>query len=153
MGYKHAPAEERFFRWAYPEPNSGCWLWSGTCSPGGYAQITHTSPHTGKKAKWAHRLAYEIFKGPIPEDSEIDHRCRVRCCVNPDHLEAVSKRENIHRSMGFAGLNVRKTHCKRGHEFIPENVYIHHWRNKTMRICLVCARERERAIRAGKEFI
>lgn len=82
-------------------------------------------------AKAAHRMAYEHFKGPIPDGLYIDHLCRVRCCVNPDHLEAVSNRENILRGVGAGAIHARQKSCPLGHPYTQL---------KYRRRCLVCAR-------------
>src|SRR5216683_1140291 len=105
-------AKARFFASFVPEPNSGCWLWTGRLNEKGYAYFAF-------KSKWmiAHRLSYRMAKGEIPKPLEIDHKCRVRCCVNPDHLEAVVHVENCRR-----GKPVHQTHCKRGHPLAGENV-------------------------------
>jgi len=78
-----------------PEPNSGCWLWTGCCEEKGYATIYKDN---WKGHRPAHRFSYETFVGPIPHGLHIDHKCRVRCCVNPDHLEPVTVAENNRRS-------------------------------------------------------
>ena len=81
------------------------------------------APHArgGGYARWgnvyAHRAAYELFVGPIPSGYEIDHLCRVRDCVNPDHLEAVTRRENLLRGDTFAATHAAKTECPRGHPY------------------------------------
>lgn len=110
--------EERFWAKVSPEPNSGCWLWVACVDWDGYGQF-----HAAKQTT-AHRFSYEMHKGPIPDGLQIDHLCRVTCCVNPDHLEAVTAGENARRSMSFAGRNARKTHCWRGHPLSGENLYI-----------------------------
>lgn len=102
---------ERLERRYVPEPNSGCWLWLGPNATG-YGQIKLDG-----KVRLAHRVSYELAKGPIPGGLEIDHLCRVRCCVNPNHLEAVTRRVNQLRGRGAAGTNSRKATCKRGHAF------------------------------------
>ena len=95
----------------------GCWLWQGSTSRG-YGRLVTESEN------YVHRIAYEAVVGKIPEETTLDHLCRVRNCVNPDHLEPVSLAENILRGNGVAARNARKTHCKRGHMFTPENTYL-----------------------------
>ena len=80
--------ESRFI----PEPNSGCWIWIGNVKKNGYGSLTVKNQNF-----YAHRLAYEIFVGPIPKDKVLDHKCRVKCCCNPQHLEAVTQAENCKR--------------------------------------------------------
>ena len=90
----------------YIVDESGCWLWQGYKNPKGYG----IAGHNGKICR-AHRVMYEELVGPIPEGLDIDHLCRVRHCVNPDHLEPVTRRENILR-----GLHGRlKLFCNQGH--------------------------------------
>ncbi len=125
-------ALERFERFVSPEPNSGCWLWTGNTAPGGYGMF---SPANSRNYQ-AHRFSYEQFKGPIPKGLEIDHKCRVRCCVNPDHLEAVTRRINLMRSTNFVAVNGAKTHCKRGHELNAHNVRITKIGGRSCRICM-----------------
>ena len=108
---------KRLWEKVSPEPMSGCWLWTA-CTVDGYGQIS-----IGGKAKYAHRVHYELVKGPIPKGLFIDHKCRVRCCVNVAHLEPVSVRENNLRGIGFAATNANKTHCLHGHEFTAGNTY------------------------------
>jgi hypothetical protein len=87
----------------------------------------------------AHRLAYRKLVGEISDGLQVDHLCRVRCCVNPNHMEAVSQQENMRR--GVVGKHNRaKTHCPRGHEYTPENTYI----RKKMRHCKACCRLKAR---------
>lgn len=138
------PLEKRFWGNIYPEPNCGCWLWTGTIVRGGYGQIMAA----GKKM-YAHRLAFELKKGPIPEGLSIDHKCSVRSCVNPDHLEAVTHQENVRRTwMRGLGWNPRinMTHCPRGHEFTAENTYTApKTRQRQCRVCIsIRAKRRKR---------
>ena len=102
-----------------PVPFSGCFVWLSELNVYGYAVYTMTI--NGKHKHFlAHRLMYELFKGPIPQGLVLDHLCRVTCCVNPHHLEAVTHIENVRR--GEAGKYLSKrTHCNYGHEFNKEN--------------------------------
>ncbi len=94
---------------------SPCWLWTGA-NNGTYGLF---AVREQKAPAYAHRWAYEHWKEPIPTGLEIDHLCRVPLCVNPSHLEAVTRGENNHRGL----LGVLRTHCKNGHEFTPDSVY------------------------------
>lgn len=120
--------------WAKVSPSeSGCWVWQAARRKDGYGSVGMG----GGKTALAHRLAYLMLVGQIPYDLEIDHLCRNRSCVNPAHLEAVSKRTNILRGEGGAAQNARKTHCKNGHELVDGNVYL----NGNRRVCKLCRRE------------
>ena len=113
------PVEARFMRQFVPEPNSGCWLWTGTTSQGGYARLWISGTFFAQ----AHRFSYELHCGPIPPGLQLDHLCRVRCCVNPHHLEPVKQRDNILRGEGITAKEARRTHCIKGHPLFGENVY------------------------------
>lgn len=151
---------ERFTANYIPEPNSGCWLWIGSLTGTGYGGICTGRPRVGKSTKEvAHRVAYKLFKGPIPEGLDLDHLCRVRSCVNPDHLEPVTRSENLKRGLG-GRLRVRPSHCVHGHELTDSNTVVVHNRalNKTFRICHECklisnrkgkARKRQERLNAG----
>jgi hypothetical protein len=108
---------ERFMKFVSPEPNSGCWLWTGCLNSKGYGRFSF-----GGVVQNAHRVAYQLFRGSIPESLHIDHLCRVRCCVNPDHLEPVTPLDNTRR--GDAGKwGKAKRNCPSGHEYTPANTY------------------------------
>jgi hypothetical protein len=89
---------------------NGCILWTGAREKSGYGNIDYQ-----KKRYKAHRFAYEIFIGPIPKNKELDHICRNKSCVNPEHLRAVTHQENMLNSAYMDRANAR-THCKNGHE-------------------------------------
>lgn len=111
-----------------------CWVWHAFKTRDGYGRF-----RTGVLSGGAHRASYEHFTGPIPAGLQVDHLCRNRACVRPDHLEAVSQQENVRRGVGITATNKRKTHCSEGHAFSPENTYIGARGN---RFCRTCAKER-----------
>lgn len=120
---------------------SGCWLWKGNISDNGYGRFC-----VDYKSHRAHRWAYEQALGPIPKGLTLDHLCRCRNCVNPAHLEPVSLATNVMRGQGVSARNARKTHCKRGHEFSPENTIYRASRNGNRgRSCRRCRQEYDRA--------
>ena len=122
---------DRFWDKVQPDPLSGCWLWTACRQASGYGKYG-----IGNKVFYAHRLAYEDANGPIPDGLEIDHLCRTPACVNPEHLEAVTHRENLLRGDGFAGAQARQTHCKRGHAFDAENTSVDKLGERACRTCI-----------------
>ena len=146
MGTPHGlTIEQRFMRWVAKDPVSGCWLWTGAKQQEwGYGVF---GPVFGRSAVGAHRVAYELFTGEIPPGQHLDHLCRVPACVNPEHLEAVTCRENLMRGTGFAATNAAKVVCIHGHPFDDENTYL--WRGR--RECRACHAARARTYRAAKE--
>ena len=118
-----------------PEPMSGCWLWTGHITHLGYGALK-----TASKTWKAHRLVYTLLKGAVPPGLELDHLCRTRSCVNPEHLEPVTHRENIMRGEGLAANCARKTHCKNGHPLSGSNCRV---RPDGGRRCLTCKRTKE----------
>lgn len=110
-----------------------CWEWEGACYPSGYGHFRVTG--------YAHRFAYQALVGAIPKGLVIDHLCRNRACVRPEHLECVPGEVNILRGVGAPAQNARKTHCVRGHEFNSENTHYSRGKNgRTHRHCRVCRR-------------
>ena len=129
--------KENFESKYIPVTESGCWLWISATDKDGYGVIGVKG-----KQKRAHRLSYELYIGKIPDGLCIDHKCRVRCCVNPSHLEAVTNGENIRRGntgKHSSSFQRNKTHCVRGHEFTKENTFL---RNDKYRICIACGKIR-----------
>lgn len=141
MGPSGLSTRERIMRHIIKSP-SGCWLWRGTYKPNGYAQTSIKAD--GKwRTTYVHRLMFEWHCGRIPVGRELDHLCRVRGCVNPRHLEVVTRRENILRGDGpkICGYwNREKTHCKNGHPFDEQNTRL---RPTGGRACRECAREQK----------
>lgn len=134
------PLLDRFWSYAYVPAGDGCWLWTSTLNEKGYGRIFVRGQDGRHTAQFAHRVAYELFIGPIPDEYEIDHLCHNRGCVNPLHLDAVTHAENQQRRR-FAP----KTHCPHGHELTPANVYLRVRGAGRMatRMCRICLRAKE----------
>lgn len=109
-----------------------CWIWTGGRQSAGYGRLSFGA------RTLAHRAVYELLVGPIPEGLTLDHLCRVPLCVNPDHLEPVTRGENVLRGNGLSAQRARQTHCIHGHEFTPENTGL----NGRGRRCLMCQNAR-----------
>lgn len=127
--------EERFFQYAnIPDDADACWFWNGTIRRDGYGSFWYQGRKVG-----AHRAAYLLFAGPVPEGLHLDHLCRNRACVNINHLEPVTNGENQRRSpIALAPTNAAKTHCPRGHEYTPENTLVQHRNGSDLRSCRLC---------------
>jgi hypothetical protein len=107
---------ERF--WSKVDKSGECWLWTATIASNGYGRFP-----MGRSTVAAHRFAYELEIGPIPDGLELDHTCRVPACVRPSHVEPVTHAENMARRSPFhPGHKV--THCPKGHEYTPENTQV-----------------------------
>lgn len=124
---------DRFADRVSPEPNSGCWLWTGVLDHNGYGRLGRDS---------AHRTGYLLSGRRIPKGMVLDHLCRIRCCVNPAHLEPVTQRENCRRGLVGRPSGDRmlaKTHCPSGHAYAGDNLYIEHKPNgRSARHCRIC---------------
>lgn len=131
-----SPAERLL---AKVEKTDGCWLWRGAKYVSGYGIIWHSELRT---PTGAHRYAYELWVGPIPAGLEVDHICRQRLCVNPEHLRLLTPSENASRWAR------EKTHCPAGHPLSSDNTYLTPTRSGYAgRKCATCVRERQRVRR------
>lgn len=126
---------ERFY--SYVDKKEGCHLWKGTVAKSGYGVFMLQ----GNNLVLAHRFSYEQVNGSISEGLHIDHLCRNRLCVNPDHLEAVTNSENVRRELLAKHPRIPGK-CSKGHDLTPENTYFH-GASQTPR-CLTCKRENYR---------
>lgn len=117
----------------------GCWIWTASTNPQGYGVF-----RLGGKAVGAHRAAWALLVGSIPPGLEVDHLCRVRNCVNPDHMELVTQKVNMARGSVYVLMAARFaaiTECKHGHPFTPENTGTH---TGGRRYCKTCKKQRLR---------
>ena len=125
--------KKRFFSFIDVTPS--CWHWSGPAMKG-YGRYS---------ARQAHAVAYEVYVGPIPDGLEVDHLCRNRLCVNPAHLEAVTRQTNVDRRYALL------TRCSRGHEFTPKNTFeMPGSGERPRRRCRACWRENSAAYKARR---
>lgn len=129
--------------WAKVRKTEFCWIWIASTSENGYGQFS-----LNKKPVRAHRVAYELIKGKIPEGMTLEHLCKNRLCVNPDHLEPVTLKENVLRGEGVTALLSRQTHCKNGHEFTEENTYIPRDPKNGKRQCRECKKVYQKSYQA-----
>jgi len=128
--------EERFAK-SYEIADTGCWHWIGSLKDSGYGCL-----NVGGRTEYAHRFAWMHLRGPIPKGLTIDHLCRVRKCVNPDHLEVVTQKVNTLRGDGPSAKQARQIECIHGHSLVGDNLYIVPSTGK--RQCRICRRESNR---------
>ena len=131
--------ETNFWKRVNKRGSKGCWLWLGCKTRAGYGHMIRNN-HI---RKFPHRISYELTGKIIPEGYTIDHICRNRLCVNPNHLRAVTLRENVLAGNTIAAFNAAKTHCINGHEFTLENTALSN--NGRNRKCKECNNIRQRA--------
>lgn len=147
---RHEPQAVRFHKHYIPEPNSGCWLWIGAVIKSGrkgvYGVLGKEREERlafGGSNDLAHRVSYKLHKGALQDSEEIDHTCVNTYCVNPDHLEIVTREENVRRAYFRRYGNA----CKKGHPFTPENTWLE---KNGMRHCRKCHADHEAKNRAAK---
>lgn len=139
---------ERF--WDKVDQTSDCWNWVGAVSGHGYGNFK-----AGPRYAMAHRFAYELLVGSIPEGLQIDHLCRNRRCVNPDHLEPVAARENVRRGETPLANRLRSaqmTHCHRGHPRTPQNLYVYGTKKMCKPCCLESTRQRRARLKNERDI-
>ena len=127
-----------------PDPDTGCMLWTAAKTSAGYGAF-----RLGGVLYRAHRISFTLAYGEIPQGMVLDHICRNRACVAPEHLEVVSQRENVLRGEGLAAQNSARTHCPRGHAYAGANLYV---APDGRRYCRTCRREKQRNYRRAKRI-
>ena len=132
MTITKSPAE-RF--WPKVNKSDGCWEWTAAKVKG------YGSFYGGECTVLAHRFSYELLVAPIPDGLVIDHLCRNKACVNPDHLEVVTQAKNVERGISAEATRLRyasRTHCKNGHELPADARVVKSGTGRTYRLCYVC---------------
>ena len=114
------------------DPETDCWNYTGSIAPNGYGRAAILVRKGKYRTMAVHRFVYERTLGSIPEGHELHHLCHNRACCNPRHLEPLTRLEHVAREP----RSKKKTHCKRGHEFTPENTRI----SGGLRTCRACHR-------------
>ena len=139
VGFRGSPPERFFRKVQFSAEENGCWIWGASLQTNGYGHF-----YDGGDVL-AHRWLYAFCVGPIRAGLTLDHLCRERRCVNPDHLEPVSLRTNVLRGNAPAAINARKTHCLRGHPLSGSNLGAKRRNSPGARgDCLACKRWRRR---------
>jgi hypothetical protein len=138
-----AGARLKFLSKITVDASTGCWLWTKYVGPHGYGMINVPASESDKTIQYAHRYSYAATYGAIPSGLDLDHLCRRRTCVNPAHLEAVTRRENLLRGNTLTAAKVAQTHCSNGHPLSGENLYVNPASGS--RNCRTCRTELYRA--------
>lgn len=135
--------EKRF--WDKVNKTDDCWNWTGAVINSGYGTFFIAKVNGVSRLKLAHRVAWELANGPIPEGLFVLHRCDNRRCVRPDHLFLGTAKDNTHDAMRKGRLKPpqpkKQSHCNRGHKFTPENT-VNLWSGR--RTCRICYNEGQR---------
>jgi hypothetical protein len=131
--------------------SDGCWVWTGCASNGNHSATPYGYMSVDGRETVVHRIAHEVWIGPIPDGLDVDHviarGCRSTLCFNPAHLEAVTPRVNVLRGIGPSAINAAKTTCNQGHPFDEANTYT---RPSGKRDCRICNRRRVAEWRAAR---
>lgn len=140
---RNASPFTRMMRFVVEDTATGCWMWTGGKNGDGYGLAKLIRPGLPASTQMAHRAVYKALVGPIEAES-LDHLCRVRACVNPEHMEPVSMKVNTRRGNTLAARYAERTHCDKGHEFSPENTIIRSDKGGRARRCRECKRAQGR---------
>lgn len=135
-----AKEEHRFLRnYEAPQSQSDCWEWKGRKQSRGYGMFSLRGSQY-----LSHRISYSHFVGSIPDGHVIDHLCGNRSCINPNHLDVATSRENTLRGGGPTAINARMTTCHQGHPLEGDNLQIKmHSDGLPRRVCIACKRNKE----------
>jgi hypothetical protein len=137
---------ERFISKFECDGETGCWNWKAAISKNGYGNFS-----VRHVVYYAHRIAYQLYVGPIPDGMTIDHLCRNTRCVNPAHLEVTSQRTNILRGTGPTARHARLTHCRQGHPYDLLNTHVKRDGSRSCRECNRLRTPYKTAWRANKK--